>query len=80
MPLGALLCCYTEGLVERRGEVLDTGIGVLARAMGHAAAAASNTSDQVAAAEVACAAVMRALEGNASAKDDVTLLMLRRSP
>jgi phosphoserine phosphatase RsbU/P len=80
VPPGALLCCYSDGLVERRDQVLDSGIGVLARVIGQAAAAAGDASDQVAVAEVACAAVMRALVGNASASDDVTLLMLHRSP
>jgi sigma-B regulation protein RsbU (phosphoserine phosphatase) len=79
LPPGALLCCYTDGLVERRDEVLDTGIGVLAQAMGEAAAAARGLSQPVPVPEMACAAVMRALVGHAPARDDVALLMLYRS-
>ena len=80
LPPGALLCCYTDGLVERRGEILDTGIGVLAQAMGEAAAAARGVSQPVPIPEMACAAVMRALLSRAPARDDVALLMLHRNP
>jgi serine phosphatase RsbU (regulator of sigma subunit) len=80
VPPGALLCCYTDGLVERRGQILDVGIGVLAAAVGQAATAAHEAPERVYAAEVACAAVMRALVGTAPARDDVALLMLCRNP
>ncbi len=80
LPPGAMLCCYTDGLVERRGEVLDTGIGVLARAMGEAASAARAASRPVPAPELACAAVMRTLLTRASARDDIAMLMLYRTP
>ena len=80
LPPGALLCCYTDGLVERRDEVLDTGIGVLAQALGEAAAAARGVSQPVSTPEMACAAVMRALVGTAPSNDDVALLVLHRSP
>jgi hypothetical protein len=30
IPPGALLCCFTDGLVERRGDSIDRGIGKLA--------------------------------------------------
>ncbi len=79
---GALLCCYTDGLVERRNQGLDTGIDVLAATVARAAAAAAarEAPGPVSAAEAACAAVMRALVGHAPASDDVALLMLYRSP
>jgi len=80
LPPGSMLCCYTDGLVERRGEVLDTGIGLLARALGKAATAVRGGSPPVPAPEMACAAVMRALLSRAPARDDVALLMLYRSP
>jgi phosphoserine phosphatase RsbU/P len=66
VPPGALLCFYTDGLVERRGEVIDDGLDRLCRAV---------TAQPV---EAACAAVMRALVGNEPARDDIALLMVRR--
>ena len=78
VPPGALLCCYTDGLVERRGEALDTGIGLLAATMGAYADGADGAAGSVPAAEAACAAVMRALVGQAPATDDIAVLMLHR--
>jgi phosphoserine phosphatase RsbU/P len=66
VPPGALLCFYTDGLVERRGEVIDDGLDRLCRAV---------TAQP---AEAACAAVMGALVGNEPARDDIALLMVRR--
>jgi serine phosphatase RsbU (regulator of sigma subunit) len=66
VPPGALLCFYTDGLVERRDEVIDDGLDRLCRAV---------TAQPV---EAACAAVMRALVGNEPARDDIALLMVRR--
>ena len=63
---GTLLCFYTDGLVERRGEVIDDGLDRLCRAV---------TAEP---AEAACAAVMAALVGNEPARDDIALLMVRR--
>jgi putative methionine-R-sulfoxide reductase with GAF domain len=63
---GALLCFYTDGLVERPGEVIDEGLGRLCRAV---------TAQPP---EAACAAVMGALVGNESVRDDIALLMIRR--
>lgn len=80
IPPGALLCCYTDGLVERRGEILDTGIDLLARTVGEVASAPPAVSQPVPVTEAACAAVMRALLGHESATDDVALLMLHRIP
>ncbi|HUN32000.1 MAG TPA: PP2C family protein-serine/threonine phosphatase [Trebonia sp.] len=39
VPPGALLCCYTDGLIERRGQVLDQGIAALSAVLGDVAAA-----------------------------------------
>ena len=81
VPAGALLCCYTDGLVERRGEVLDAGIGKLAATVGESVRAAGMTAaGPVPLAEAACAVVMRALVGNVAARDDVAVLMLHRTP
>jgi serine phosphatase RsbU (regulator of sigma subunit) len=66
IPPGALLCFYTDGLVERPGEVINDG---LARLCGVVSAQSP---------EAACATVMSALIGNEPARDDVALLMIRR--
>ena len=66
VPPGTLLCFYTDGLVERRGELIDDGLDRLCRAV------------TVQPAEAACAAVMRALVGNEPARDDIAVLMVRR--
>jgi phosphoserine phosphatase RsbU/P len=66
VPPGALLCFYTDGLVERRGELIDDGLDRLCRAV---------TAQPV---EAGCAAVMGALVGNEPARDDIALLMVRR--
>jgi serine phosphatase RsbU (regulator of sigma subunit) len=79
IPPGALLCCFTDGLVERRDQAIDLGIGLVATAMEELIATDPTRRDRrVPLAEDACAAVMRALVGNASARDDIALLMLRR--
>ena len=65
---GALLCFYTDGLIERRGELIDDGLARLCRAV------------TVEPAEAACATVMQELVGTGSARDDIALLMLRRLP
>jgi serine phosphatase RsbU (regulator of sigma subunit) len=68
IPPGALLCFFTDGLVERPGEVIDDGLDRLCRAM---------TAEPP---QAACAAVMGALVGNEPARDDIALLMIRRHP
>ena len=79
IPPGALMCSYTDGLVERRGEMLDVGIGLLAATLaGRLATAGAVLGTGVSLAEAACAAVMRALIGGSPAKDDVAVLMLHR--
>jgi sigma-B regulation protein RsbU (phosphoserine phosphatase) len=66
VPPGALLCFYTDGLIERPGRVIDDGLAQLCRAM------------TAAPPETACAAVMAALVGSEPSRDDVALLMARR--
>ncbi len=63
---GALLCFYTDGLVERPGELIDEGLDRLCQAV---------TAQPP---EMACAAVMRALVGSEPARDDIALLMIQR--
>lgn len=66
VPAGAVLCLYTDGLVERRGEVLDDGLDRLCRAV------TAGPPD------ACCISVMAAMVGNKSARDDIALLILRR--
>ena len=66
VPPGALLCFYTDGLVERPGEVIDEGLDRLCRAV---------TAQSP---EAACATVMSALIGREPARDDIAVLMIRR--
>ena len=68
IPPGALLCFYTDGLIERRGELIDDGLARLCRAV---------TAQP---AEEACAMVMLELVGSGTAQDDIALLMVRRQP
>ncbi len=71
LPPGAVICLYTDGLVERRDRTLDEGIGRLCAATAATAATAP---------ERACASVMAAMAGYVTHNDDVALLMLRRRP
>jgi anti-anti-sigma factor len=67
-PPGAVLCLYTDGLVERRDQPIDQGIAQLR--------AAVTTADP----EAGCAAVMAAMAGYSPHTDDIALLMLRQPP
>jgi len=81
IPPGAILCCFTDGLVERRGEVIDAGIGRVAATLDELIAAGpGHDGTPVPLAEDACALVMRTLVGNAPARDDIALLALYRRP
>ena len=81
VPPGALLCCYTDGLVERRDTSLDDGISALGATMDlQIQASGSRAERPVSLAEDACAAAMRVLVGNAPARDDVAVLMAHRRP
>jgi serine phosphatase RsbU (regulator of sigma subunit) len=81
IPRGSLLCCFTDGLVERRYESIDHGIDRLAATLGgQLTASPAVAGPHVPLAEDACAAVMRAMVGNAPAQDDIAILMLNRHP
>jgi phosphoserine phosphatase RsbU/P len=67
-PPGAVLCLYTDGLVERRDRPLDDGIGRLSATL--------TATDP----EAACASVMAAMSNYSPREDDVALLILRRTP
>ena len=77
IPPGALLCCYTDGLVERRGQVLDQGMDTLAATLGKLVAAVPGAPTEPVA-EEACAEIMRALVGSTTAQDDIAVLVLSR--
>src|SRR5215469_15919768 len=68
VPPGALLCFYTDGLVERPETPLDEDLASLCQAV---------TAEPP---EDVCAAVMAAMVGTESVRDDVALLVLRREP
>jgi len=65
-PPGAVLCFYTDGLVERPGQLIDEGLERLRRAV-----VAQSP-------EAVCAAVMGDLVGSEPARDDIALLAIRR--
>jgi sigma-B regulation protein RsbU (phosphoserine phosphatase) len=62
---GSVLCFFTDGLVERRGELLDDGIARLC------ATVAPGSPESV------CISVMGALVGSEHPGDDIALLVLR---
>src|ERR1700722_180194 len=66
MGPGTVLCLYTDGLVERRGRLLDDSIADLCRAI--------TTSEP----EAACALAMAAMAPPRPHADDIAMLMLRR--
>ena len=66
LPAGATLLLYTDGLVERPGEVLDEGLGRLAATLAAAASEPERLCDEV---------LARLVPGGAAA-DDVALLAL----
>jgi len=65
---GSLFCFYTDGLIERRGQVIDQGLTRLCQVVTPGPA------------EAACAAVMAALVGSEAAADDIAVLMLQCPP
>jgi putative methionine-R-sulfoxide reductase with GAF domain len=67
LPPGALLCFYTDGLVERRDSSLDAGLGRLC---------ASVVAGPV---ESVCTEIMARLVGDDIPGDDVALLAVRRA-
>ena len=79
IPPGALLCCFTDGLVERRDHSIDHGIDQVAATLDEQIADHARRGDTTESmAEDACAAVMRTLVGNVPAQDDIAVLMLSR--
>ncbi len=66
VPSGAILCFYTDGLVERRDSSLDVGLKRLCEAI---------TAGPV---ESVCTTVMGQLVGDDPPGDDVAVLVLRR--
>jgi phosphoserine phosphatase RsbU/P len=65
---GTLMCFFTDGLIERRGQTIDQGLDRLCHAV------IAQPPDG------ACAAVMAAMVGAEPAHDDIALLMFRRQP
>lgn len=65
---GALLCFYTDGLVERRDSAIDAGLERLCSVI------------TASPAEAVCARVMASLIGTRSVEDDVAILAMRRAP
>ena len=65
LPRGAILCLYTDGLVERRGVPLDDRLEQLRSIV------------RVSAPEDVCASVMQALVGTEAPVDDIALLAVR---
>jgi serine phosphatase RsbU (regulator of sigma subunit) len=63
---GAVFCSYTDGLIERPGELIDAGFE-------RVRAAVTATS-----AEAVTAAIMRELVGQDTPRDDIAVLVLRR--
>jgi serine phosphatase RsbU (regulator of sigma subunit) len=63
---GAVLCFFTDGLVERRNKPLDDGIALLCETVSPGPP------------ETVCLSVMRALVGSEHPGDDIALLILRR--
>jgi serine phosphatase RsbU (regulator of sigma subunit) len=68
VPEGALLCFYTDGLVERRAVPLDVGLKDLC------AAVVAGPVESV------CTRIMGRLLGDDPPADDIAVLVLRRQP
>jgi serine phosphatase RsbU (regulator of sigma subunit) len=66
-PPGAVLVCYTDGLIERRGELIDAGIDRLRAAV------------EPASAETVCTKIMTSL-GEEQPTDDIAVLTIARAP
>lgn len=67
LPAGAALVSYTDGLVERRGELFDAGVARLAAAV------------EVGPVEAMCDTIMATLDAE-HPTDDIALLAIRRIP
>ncbi|MCD0482345.1 SpoIIE family protein phosphatase [Streptacidiphilus sp. ASG 303] len=69
LPEGAVLVLYTDGLVERRGEDIDQGIGLLCRTVAERRGTLEET----------CDAVVETLVRTGT-EDDVAVIMARATP
>ncbi|WP_337825012.1 PP2C family protein-serine/threonine phosphatase [Amycolatopsis sp. A1MSW2902] len=67
LPPGAVAAFYTDGLVERRDRLVDTGMDQLAELV--------RPEDP----ELACARIMAAMVGSRPPQDDVALVVLQRT-
>jgi putative methionine-R-sulfoxide reductase with GAF domain len=67
VPRGGVLVLYTDGLIERRGEIVDEGLDRLC------AATVAGPPDLV------CHRIMRRLVGSTPPRDDIAILALRRT-
>ncbi len=67
MPVGSVALLYSDGLVERRGEVLDVGLERLRRAV--------HPGDP----EIVCRDVLHALVGATPTTDDVAVVAVQRT-
>jgi len=65
---GTLMCFFTDGLIERRGRLIDDGLTRLCQVV---------TPQEP---QVMCATVMTALVGSEPPRDDIALLAFRRKP
>lgn len=65
---GTVMCFFTDGLIERRGQLIDDALTRLCQVV---------TAE---APESVCASVMGAMIGSVPALDDVALLVFRRQP
>jgi serine phosphatase RsbU (regulator of sigma subunit) len=66
-PRGAVFVCYTDGLVERRGEIIDAGIERLVAAI------------EPDAADTVCGKIMARMDVE-QPTDDIAVLAVRRNP
>jgi serine phosphatase RsbU (regulator of sigma subunit) len=80
IPPGALMCCFTDGLVERRDQPIDQRMDTLAAILDKLVTAAPDgpTRPTAPTAEDACAEAMRTLVGHTPARDDIAVVMLSR--
>jgi serine phosphatase RsbU (regulator of sigma subunit) len=67
LPPGAVVCMYSDGLIERRNLVIDDNIEKLRRTV------TANTPESV------CTDIMRRLIGYEPPEDDVAVLVIRRN-
>ncbi|RDI19265.1 PP2C family protein-serine/threonine phosphatase [Lentzea flaviverrucosa] len=67
LPRGAVVVLYTDGLVERRGEDLDSGLELLRQAV------------EPMSPEAVCGQVMATMVGDTPATDDIALVAIRSS-